>query len=51
MLWVRANALMHHLRTSLVRQWLVLCASMQVAQVRFLVRELRSHMLCGVAKK
>ena len=36
--------------TSVVVQWLRLCASAQAARVRSLVRELRSHMLCSVAK-
>ena len=37
---------MYFFRTSLVVQWLRLCAS-QGMRVRFLVRELRSHMLHG----
>ena len=36
--------------TSVVVQLLRLCASAQAARVRSLVRELRSHMLCSVAK-
>ena len=31
-------------------QWLGLCLPLQVARVQSLVRELRSHKLCGVAK-
>ena len=38
-------------RTSLVVQWLRLVLPVQGAQVRSLVRELGSHMLCGAAKK
>ena len=37
--------------TSLAIQWLRLCASNAGAQVQFLVRELRSCVLCGTAKK
>ena len=36
--------------TSPVVQWLSLCASNARDLVRFLVRELRFHMLCGKAK-
>ena len=35
---------------SLAVQWLGLGAVTAVAQVRSLVRELRSHKMCGVAK-
>ena len=38
-------------RTCLVAQWLRFCLPMQGVQVWFLVRELRSHMPQGVAKK
>ena len=38
------------LGASLVAQWLGLRASNQGLQVQSLVRELRSHMLCGAAK-
>ena len=37
-------------RTSLLVHWLSLHLSMQGALVQSLVRELRSHMLCSVAK-
>ena len=37
--------------TSLAIQWLRLCASNAGAQVQFLVRELRSCVLCDTAKK
>ena len=36
--------------TSIMVPWLRLCASSQAARVRSLVRELRSHMPCIVAK-
>ena len=36
--------------TSLAGQWLRLCLPMQRAQAGSLVRELRSHMTCSVAK-
>ena len=38
------------LGTSLVVQWLRLCVSNAGVQVQFLVKELRSHMLCGEAR-
>ena len=38
-------------RTCLVAQWLRFCLPVQGVQVWFLVRELRSHMQQGVAKK
>ena len=37
--------------TALVVQWIRLHASTAGMRVQFLVRELRSHMLCGVAKQ
>ena len=37
--------------TSLAVQWLRLCVSSAGGRVRSLVGELRSDMLCGVAKK
>ena len=37
--------------TSLAVQWLRLCLPMQRAQVGSLVRELRSHVTCSVAKE
>ena len=32
-------------------QWLRICFPIQGTQVQFLVRELRSHMPCGMAKR
>ena len=42
---LRANKQKSAWRTSLVDQWLRICLAMQGAQVPFLVRKLRSHML------
>ena len=42
---------MHEFGNSLVVQWLGLLASTSGAVSSILVRELRSHMLCGVTKK